>query len=82
MSAQWLFGFSPVISLTLVLIYKLMVLRWALSSKTDIYYRDRLTGLLVQRGKISRYAAEATPRPRLRSVSEPGTDPDPSARSG
>jgi hypothetical protein len=48
--------------LALVLIYKVVVVILVRSSKTDLYYHDRWTGLLIQRGN-----PDPPPRPRVRT---------------
>ncbi|HEV2783052.1 MAG TPA: hypothetical protein VGX25_27030 [Actinophytocola sp.] len=69
MSAQQLVSIAPwvaqVISLMLILGYKLLALRLVRSSKTDVFYRDRWTGLLVQRGH-----ADIQVKPRTRRALE------------
>lgn len=70
--------------LALVLTYKIVIVILVRTSKHDIVFRDRWTGIWVRRGKSDSEPSVVAkrPRPALRSVDEPASGADPPARSG
>lgn len=73
---------APVASVALVLIYRIAVLILVRSSKYDLYYRDRWTGLHIERGKPDRPVNTARPKGRLRAIDPQTQDAEPAARPG